>query len=70
MRVSGSVMAYALAGAASGLIIQVFITPVSNATLVAIYVDLRARKEPEQLSTAFAVDSSLPPPAPISDPWY
>jgi hypothetical protein len=70
MRVSGSVTAYALAGAASGLIIQVFITPVSIATLVAIYIDLRARKEPEQLSTAVAVDPSTPPPTPIGDPWY
>jgi hypothetical protein len=69
LRVSGTVTAYALANAASALIVQVFLTPVTIATVVAIYIDLRARKEPDQQpSAALATDRSVPPPA-LGDVW-
>jgi hypothetical protein len=68
LRVSGSITAYALAHAASALLVQVFLTPVTIATTVAIYLDLRARKEPDQLNTALAIDHPVSPPA-LGDIW-
>jgi hypothetical protein len=70
LRVSGSVATYALAQGASGLIIQVFITPLAIATLVAIYIDLRARKEPHHAGAALHADPVAPPPGPLGDPLF
>ena len=69
LRVSGSIAAYALAQAASGLIIEVFLTPIWIATTVAIYIDLRARNDPERNTAPFTVDPSVPPPAAAGNPW-
>jgi hypothetical protein len=73
LRVSGSVVAGALAVAVGGLIIQALLVPVVTATSVAIYIDLRARKEPGLIETAPAHPSDLtpasaPPASPASPP--
>ena len=61
---------FELARAAGYLIIEIFITPFSVATTVAIYIDLRAAKEPETLSVTFVRVRRSTPPAPTSDTWF
>ena len=60
LRVSGSVLGLALAQALGGLVIQALLVPLATASSVAIYLDLRARKEPG------SIEASTPAPPPLT----
>jgi hypothetical protein len=66
LRPSGSITAFVLGEALVGLVVWVFVAPLSMAALAAVYTDLRARNEPEPLVASFGVD---PPAAAAMDPW-
>jgi hypothetical protein len=63
LRVSGSVTTYALTQALGGLVVQVLLVPVATAASVAVYLDLRARREPLPVTSAplAAVPAASPP---------
>jgi hypothetical protein len=52
LRVSGSVTTYALTQALGWLVIQVLLVPLATAASVAVYLDLRARREPMPVTSA------------------
>lgn len=71
LRVNGSVASYALAEGFGGFVIAVLLVPVATATTVAVYGDLRARREPPLLAAgrvAIAATPSSQPPG--GDIWW
>jgi hypothetical protein len=73
LNVNGSVTSHALSQAVAGVAIQALLAPVGLATAVAVYIDLRARKEHLQIdSTALRSDLTITPtPPPATDSgWF
>jgi hypothetical protein len=71
VRVNGSVTNYALAQAFGGFVIQVLLVPLGTAASVAVYLDLRARREPmptNNVGRAIIAPLTLPPPS--GDIWW
>lgn len=69
LELNGSVTGFELAHAAGLLIVEIFVTPFAVATVAAVYLDLRAAKEPETLPVAYAPGPAAPPAAPADNPW-
>jgi hypothetical protein len=72
LRVNGSVSSYALAEAFGGFVIQVLLVPIGTATTVAVYRDLRARREPMPTNTVgrAIIAPLVSPPPPSGDIWW
>jgi len=70
LRVSGSVTTYALAQALGGLVIQVLLVPIVTAASVAVYLDLRARREPLPITGPPLAAVTGPPPPAVRDGWW
>jgi hypothetical protein len=73
LRTSGSVSGFALTQAVGVVVLQALLVPLTTATTVAIYFDLRARRGPGRIEApAPAADPPAPPiaPAPAGDIWW
>jgi hypothetical protein len=71
LRVSGTVTTYALTQALGWLVIQVLLVPIGTAASLAVYLDLRARREPIPLRVAGLAAVAVPSPGPgRGEQWW
>ena len=72
LRTSGGVSGFALTQAVGVVVLQALLVPLTTATSVAIYFDLRARRGPHHEASAAQVNPPSPPagpPATAGDIW-